>query len=116
MKEFFFLIGIFTNFWRCKFQWEILKKLIFINKNWPNDPRIYCKSPSSLVEFMEMDGDLEKGLEEFESSFERMKLWICEVVRNKYLLSKNILDKFFFIGKWLKKKLVWKKTWNISCA
>jgi hypothetical protein len=48
---------------------------------------------------MEMDGDLEKGLEEFESSFERMKLWICEVVRNKYLLSKNILDKFFFIGK-----------------
>jgi hypothetical protein len=47
-----------------------LKKLIFINKNWPNDPRTCCKSPFSLVEFMEMDGDLERELEEFESSFE----------------------------------------------
>ncbi len=76
-----------------------MKKLIFINKNWPNDPRICCKSPSSLVEFMEMDGDLEKKLEEFESFFEQMKLWICKVVRNKYLLSKKKLDKCLFIGK-----------------
>jgi hypothetical protein len=44
---------------------------------------------------MEMDGDFKKKLEEFESSFEQMKLWICEVVRNKYLLSRKILDKCF---------------------
>jgi hypothetical protein len=48
---------------------------------------------------MEMDGDLEKKLEEFESFFEQMKLWICKVVRNKYLLSKKKLDKCLFIGK-----------------
>jgi hypothetical protein len=47
-----------------------LKILIFINKNWPNGPRIGCKSPSSLIKFIEMDGDLEKELEEFESYFE----------------------------------------------
>ncbi len=84
-------------------QWIFLKILIFINKNWPNGPRIGCKSPSSLIKFIEMDGDLEKELEEFESYFEWMKLWICEVVKNKYLLSKKILDKCLFIGKWLEK-------------
>jgi hypothetical protein len=47
-----------------------LKNLIFINKNWPNGFRIGCKSHSSLVKFIEMDGDLEKELEEFESYFE----------------------------------------------
>jgi hypothetical protein len=54
---------------------------------------------------MEMDGDLEKGLEEFESSFERMKLWICEVVRNKYLLSKKYWINVFSL-EMTKKKLV----------
>jgi hypothetical protein len=44
--------------------------LIFINKKWRNYPRIGCKSPFSLVEFIEMDADLEKDLEKFESSFE----------------------------------------------
>ncbi len=39
-----------------------------MNKNWPNDPRISCKSPSNLVEFLEKDVVLE---EEFEGEFER---------------------------------------------
>jgi hypothetical protein len=42
--------------------------LIFVNKNWPNDPRISCKSPSNLMEFLEKDIDLE---DEFEVEFER---------------------------------------------
>jgi len=45
--------------------------LIFVNKNWFNDPRIRCKSPSNLIEFFEKDIDLEKELEEFEGEFER---------------------------------------------
>ncbi len=52
--------------------------LIFISKNWPSDPRIGCKSPSSLVEFIGIDGDLEEELEKFESYFERdevVDLW-----------------------------------------
>ncbi len=52
-------------------QTENLEKLIFANKNWPNDPRIDCKSPSNLLEFLERDVDLKMELEEFEGEFER---------------------------------------------
>jgi hypothetical protein len=47
-----------------------LEKLIFVSKIWPSVPRIGCKSPSSLVKFIDIDGDLEEEIEEFESSFE----------------------------------------------
>jgi hypothetical protein len=36
----FSLGGIFTNLRRCCFQIENLEKLIFVNKNCPNDLRI----------------------------------------------------------------------------
>ncbi len=52
-------------------QIENLEKLIFVNKNWPNDLKIGCKFPSSLVEFLEKDVDLKEQLEEFEGEFER---------------------------------------------
>jgi hypothetical protein len=42
--------------------------LIFVNKNWLNDPRIGCKSPFNLLEFLEKDMNLE---EKFEGEFER---------------------------------------------
>jgi hypothetical protein len=48
-----------------------LKNSIFVCENWASDPRIGSKSPSSLVEFIDIDGHLEEELEEFESSFER---------------------------------------------
>ncbi len=35
-KDFFSLVGIFTNLRRCCLQTKNLKKLIFVNKNWPN--------------------------------------------------------------------------------
>jgi hypothetical protein len=66
----FSLARILNNLRRCS-QTEILEKLIFVNKNWPNDPRISCKSPSNLVEFLEKDVVLEEELEEFEGEFER---------------------------------------------
>jgi hypothetical protein len=50
-------------------QTENLEKLIFVNKNWPNDPRIGCKSPSNLVEFLEKDVDLKEELKKFEGEF-----------------------------------------------
>jgi hypothetical protein len=34
-----------------------------VNKNWLNDPRIGCKSPSNLIEFLEKDINLEEELE-----------------------------------------------------
>jgi hypothetical protein len=48
--------------------------LIFVNKNWPNDPKISYKSLSSLVELIEINENLEKELQEFEGTFERDKV------------------------------------------
>ncbi len=45
--------------------------MIFVNKNWPKDPTIGCKSPFSLLEFIDIDGDLKEELETFEGHFER---------------------------------------------
>jgi hypothetical protein len=70
-KNIFSLVGILTNLRKCRLQIENLEKLIFVNKNWPNDPRIGCKSPSNLVEFLEKNVDLEEELKEFEGEFER---------------------------------------------
>jgi hypothetical protein len=44
-------------------------KVDFFNKNWPNDPRIHCKSSSNLVEFFERDVNLEKKFKKFEGEF-----------------------------------------------
>jgi hypothetical protein len=40
----------------------------FVNKNWPNDLKISCKSLSSLVDLIETNVNLK---EEFEGAFER---------------------------------------------
>jgi hypothetical protein len=50
---------ILINLRRC-LQIENFKKLIFVNKNSPNDPRIGCKSPSNLLKFFERDVDLKR--------------------------------------------------------
>ncbi len=73
-KRMFSLTGILTSIKRCCLQYKKLDKLIFVSKNWPNDPSIGCKSPSSLVDFIESDLNLEEELEEFEGAFERDKV------------------------------------------
>jgi hypothetical protein len=71
VERIFSLIGIFIDLRRCHLQTENLEKLIFVNKNWSNEPRIGCKSPSNLVEFLEKDVVLKEELKEFEAEFER---------------------------------------------
>jgi hypothetical protein len=71
IERIFSLVGILTNFRRCCLQTKKLEKLIFVNKNWSNDPRIGYKSPSNLLEFLERDMNLEEELEKFEGEFER---------------------------------------------
>jgi hypothetical protein len=70
-ERIFSLVGILTSFRRCHLQSKKLNKLIFVNKNWPNDSKIGSKSLSSLVDFIENDFNLEEELEEFEGTFER---------------------------------------------
>jgi hypothetical protein len=74
LEKIFSLVGILTNLMRCRLQSNFLNKLIFINKNWPNDSRIGYKSPSSLVDFVETDLILEEELEKFEVVFEKDKV------------------------------------------
>jgi hypothetical protein len=66
------LARILTNLKEYHLQIKILKKLIFVNKNWPNDPRIGYKSPSYLVELLAKDVDLEEELEKFEGELDEI--------------------------------------------
>jgi hypothetical protein len=67
IETIFSLIGILTSIRKCRLQSNFLDKLIFVSKNWPNDPRIGCKSRFNLVDVIENDLNLE---EEFEGAFE----------------------------------------------
>ncbi len=45
-----------------------------MSQNWPNDPRLGCKTPFNFVEFIEKDKIIEEELEEFEGGFEREEI------------------------------------------
>jgi len=53
-KRIFSLVGIIINLRTCHLQTKKFK-LIFVNKIWFNDPKIGCKSPSNLLDFLERD-------------------------------------------------------------
>ncbi len=55
------------NLKRCRLHIDNLNKLIFISKNWPNDPRLSCSLPFNLIELIEVDVSLE---EEYKGDFE----------------------------------------------
>jgi hypothetical protein len=61
-----------------------------MNKDWLNDFRIGCKSPSNLVESIEIDVDLEEELGKFEGTFEKdevveMQISLKNIVSNHFL-------------------------------
>jgi hypothetical protein len=54
-----------------------------MSKNWPSDPRVGYKSPSNLVELIQINLDFEDKLEKFEGSFEQdERIDIQNVERN----------------------------------
>jgi hypothetical protein len=56
-------IGIFTSLRRFPLLLKYLDKLVIVNNKWPNGPKIGCKSLSSLVDFIEINVNLEKVFE-----------------------------------------------------
>jgi hypothetical protein len=76
------LVGILISLKRCHLQSKILDKLTFVNKNWPNDPRIGYKFPSNLVDLIEIDLNLYKkslkSLKSLKKLLKWMKLWSCK--------------------------------------
>jgi hypothetical protein len=89
------LAGIFTSFKKCRLQLNFLNKLIFVSKNWPNDPRIGCKSPSSLANFIESDLNLEEELEKFKGAFEKDEVMEF-LVLNYFFSNFHVFLKLFF--------------------
>ncbi len=73
-ESIFSLVGILTKLKRCWLQSKNLKKLIFINKNQLNDPKVGCKEASNLVEFIKREKNFEEELEEFERKCERKEI------------------------------------------
>ncbi len=67
----FSLVRILTSFRRCQLQSKSLDELNFVSQNWPNDPKVGCNMPSTLVEFIKKDEIVEEELEEFEREFEK---------------------------------------------
>jgi len=57
------IVEILIKLRRCHLQSNNLKKLIFVNKNYPNDPIINCTSPFNSIEFIGRDADFKKELE-----------------------------------------------------
>jgi hypothetical protein len=49
-NNFFFLVGFVTKFRICRLHLNNFERLIFVNKNWPNDVKVGCKAPSNLVD------------------------------------------------------------------
>jgi hypothetical protein len=47
IEKIFSLVEILISLKKCHLQLNFLDKLIFVSKNWPNDPKIGCKSLSS---------------------------------------------------------------------
>ncbi len=45
--------------------------MIFVSKNWPNDPEDGCKPPFNLKKLIQTYLGFEEELEEFEGSFEQ---------------------------------------------
>ncbi len=73
IEKIFSLAKIFTNLRKCCLQSNNLDNFIFVSKNWPNDPRVNCSSPSSLTKLIEGDVALGEELEQYEGEFERNK-------------------------------------------
>lgn len=74
----FSLAVILTNFGKCCLQPENLEKLIFVSKNWLNNPKVGCKEASSFVEFIKREENFEEELEEFEGECEREEIENCK--------------------------------------
>jgi hypothetical protein len=66
-KMIFSLARICINLKRCRLQSDNL--LIFMNKYWPNDPRIACKPFTTFMELIETNAKLEEEFFNFEKTF-----------------------------------------------
>lgn len=70
-KGTFSLAIILTHLKRCFFQLDNIDNLIFVSKNWCNDPKVYCNSTCNLIELIMSIVALEEEYEEYEGEFDK---------------------------------------------
>jgi hypothetical protein len=63
------LVGILSNLKKCCSESDNLDKLIFVSKNWFNNPRVGCSSPFCLVKLIKVDVVLEEEAKQYEGEF-----------------------------------------------
>jgi hypothetical protein len=80
-KGFFSLTRILINIKRCNLQLDNLDTLIFLKTNWPNDPRIGCKS----MEIIDINAKLEDKLKKIEGTFERDEILEMKFIIKNYV-------------------------------
>jgi len=87
-KKIFSLVGILTNLQRCRLQIGNLKSwYLCIKINLVIDPKVGCKTPSSLVEFIEINGNLRVGI--WGLVLRKMKLLSVLLIEEKNLSNFN---------------------------
>jgi hypothetical protein len=74
IEKIFSLVEILTNLRRCHLQLENLENLFFVNKNWSNDCKVGCTSPSNLLELIRIYSNLEEELKQFGGVFEKNEI------------------------------------------
>jgi hypothetical protein len=60
IERIFSLARIITNLKICHLQSYNLGNIIFVGKIWPNDPRMGCSSPFSLIELIKTNDTFKK--------------------------------------------------------
>ncbi len=67
-----------------------------MNKIWPNDFKVGCKSFSNLVEFIAVYAYLEEELENLKEFLEGMKLWRYNILDLKNIATFSSLKKYIY--------------------
>ncbi len=70
---------ILINLKRCHLQTNNQERLIFVNKNWPNNPKV-GSFPTNLVKLVEVNVKLKEHGRSLKDLLIEMKLWTCKIL------------------------------------
>lgn len=71
-ERLFSIAGVLTTLQGCDLQTDNCDKMIFVAKNWPDDPRVHCNKHPLFEDFIVVE---EQMVEEFEEEFEDAQVY-----------------------------------------
>ncbi len=84
IEDIFSLAEILTNLGKCRLQPENLEKLIFVSRNWLNNPRLGCKEASSFVEFIKRETNFERNWKDLKENVKEKRFKIVNDESEKF--------------------------------